>query len=79
MTGDEIKELKELVSKATKERRMNTTRPELPAYLLAAITIIGIVVLSMTNHTVPDILNVATIAALGVGGAVTTPGAPKQP
>lgn len=56
---------------------MNRDKPELPAYVLAALSVVAITVLTLTGHAVPDILNVATIGALGIGGAVTTPGGSK--
>jgi hypothetical protein len=49
-------------------------RPEAPAFIIAALCIIGIVILTALNHPVPDILNIATGAALGVGGAITQAG-----
>jgi hypothetical protein len=50
-----------------------TTRPELPAYFIASIAIICIAVLTGMNKSVPDVLNLVTIGALGIGGAITTP------
>lgn len=55
------------------------TRPELPAYLVAALCIIGMIVLTLHGDAVPDTLNLVTIGALGIGGAVTTPRGPSMP
>ena len=52
---------------------MNRDKPELPAYMIALIGLIIIGVLTFHGDAVPDILNLAVIGSLGIGGAVTTP------
>lgn len=47
------------------------TRPEIPAFLIAALALIGVVVLTALGDPVPDILNVVTVGALTAAGAIT--------
>lgn len=55
----------------------DATRPELPAYVLAALAVIGIIVLTFKGDAIPDVLNLVAIGSIGIGGAVTTPRGPK--
>lgn len=82
MQSDQIEELKALVEQASAPQEpatpvgnpVNRDKPELPAYLLAIIAIICIAALTFHGDKVPEVLNLVTIGALGIGGAVTTPG-----
>ena len=84
---DQLAELADLVNAATvaqapaadpeptqtSDKTMNRDKPELPAYMIALIGLIIIGVLTFHGDHVPDILNLAVIGSLGIGGAVTTP------
>jgi len=70
-----LDELKALVEE--KEGSPMNDKPELPAYLVAALCILGMIVLTLHGDTIPDTLNLVAIGALGVGGAITTPRGPR--
>lgn len=50
---------------------MTQQRPELAAYVITALCIIAIVVLTLQNKVVPDVLNFVAAGAIGIGGGVT--------
>jgi hypothetical protein len=54
-------------------------RPEIAAYLVAALCIIGMIVLTFHGDTVPDTLNFIAAGALGIGGGVTVSGGGSPP
>lgn len=47
---------------------MNVTRPEIPAWIVTVISLVGIIVLSALGHTIPTELTV--IASAAGGGAL---------
>lgn len=72
-----VKEAKGLSDDPPANNKPDMSRPEMPAYLLSAIGVVGIVALTITRHPIPDVLNMVTLAAIGIGGAITSPRAPK--
>lgn len=49
------------------------TKPAVPLLVLSVLAVIGIVVLSVTGHAVPDVLTVVAYAGLTGGAAATVP------
>lgn len=59
---------------------MQNQRPEFLAYLLSAIAIIGIIILTVLDKQVPDVLNILAVATVVGGAAITqTPRPPGGP
>lgn len=58
-------------------KKPDMSRPEMPAYFLAAVAVVGIVILTLASKAVPDVLNLVTIGSIGIGGAITSPRIPK--
>ena len=59
---------------------MQNQRPEFLAYVLSAISIIGIIVLTILSKQIPDVLNVLAVATVVGGAAITqSPRTPPLP
>lgn len=56
---------------------MRTTRPDLPAYALSGLAVLGIVVLSLFHIALPDVLPLLAASGLvgGAGISLNTPSA----
>jgi hypothetical protein len=49
------------------------SRPEVLPFLVAALAIVGIVILTILGDPIPEVLNVVAVGAFATGGAVTIP------
>jgi hypothetical protein len=55
-----------------------SSKPEHPAYLLAALCVIAIVVLTLHGDTIDETIKLLAATSLGVGGGVTISGNGKN-
>lgn len=55
-----------------------SSKPEHPAYLLAALCVIAIVILTLHGDTIDETIKLLAATSLGVGGGVTISGNGKN-
>lgn len=49
------------------------SRPEIPLFILSAIGLVGVILLTLNHLPVPDVLNTVSVASLVGGGAIALP------
>jgi hypothetical protein len=52
---------------------MNNLRADIPAWVLAGMGLVGIVVLAALNHQIPQTLTDITVIAAGAGAGIAVP------
>lgn len=46
---------------------------QLPAVVITALAVVGIVILAIMNHTIPDVLSAIALGGVGVVGGQSIP------
>jgi hypothetical protein len=55
---------------------MNSLRADLPAWGLALVGLVGMIVLAALNHAIPQTLTDVTVIAAGAGAGIAMPSRP---